>query len=812
MHAVISRWKEHSLAVGLFLIVMPPIVQPQDQTCDTVARPCLDQPFDDKTEITGYLTAPGVAPAAGAVVRIKVNNYDLGIAGSLNTSTGAFTFTIPSHLSRYDTVEVFQFAPPPAAGMPAPTTNSVRVRAAAGQGSTCEGPKKPCLDQPHEGDTKITGNLESSPPAGAVVTIKINGTLADGMSGQIVKGKFTFSDLHPLSQYDTLEVIQSAPPAVGGAPQPTTGRVTVKAAVASTNLKLTIPASSSSFDFGHQAMQTASEVKTVTITNSSSNDADIEDPSTTVTSPNYVISSNSCVGTIAKKASCTFGIVFAPFSSGSHPGSPERDFVVIVPRTADARKKYASLLVELQRSRESQRVAQRNAEQSMQQETKSERHGRLSLAAAGAAPAAADNVSDFKAKYDSEVQRTNSVVQDIEQDFQVISLTGIPDHWKYPLTRAVVGVDLSAPSAQSIKQAYYLDFDLLAPLKLPGLFEKNEDPVENRLWLWFNPRITSLPQAANFSALSTINETGSFFSQETSKGTLGDIQGLDVNGGIEIAIVKPRDGIPWWAEYANTQARLSPSFLVGVGMSTPFSTDKTDIVSQVNQGICDAFSVNVPPKNPPLKVSNSSGLYCQPGTTPSTSPLIVAPDGSTKSYVDFFAPERSRFFRKAYVGFRLQTYFFSRTIKADCNPPNRRGESRGDCDGLYDIFPGIIDLTFGKDEAVTGGHMSTWLFRLEANYPLPFYQGIHIFASMYTALSGNGLTQPYNSYTINTPTTGANNDANTFRFGLQPLNRDYYRIGIGVDLVQLFKKASGGGQPNSKAPTPQSTTSPASTP
>src|SRR4029079_1446901 len=140
----------------------------------------------------------------------------------------------------------------------------------------------------------------------------------------------------------------------------------------------------------------------------------------------------------------------------------------------------------------------------------------------------------------------------LEQQFQVVSLSGTPDHWKYPLTRAVVGIDLSAASSLSIKQDFFVDFDLLAPISLPHLLPKNEDPVENRLWLWFNPRITSLPQAANFSALSTIDATGSFLTPETSKGTAGDIQGLDVNGGFEIALVKPRDGIPWWSEYTNT--------------------------------------------------------------------------------------------------------------------------------------------------------------------------------------------------------------------------------------------------------------------
>jgi hypothetical protein len=83
---------------------------------------------------------------------------------------------------------------------------------------------------------------------------------------------------------------------------------------------------------------------------------------------------------------------------------------------------------------------------------------------------------------------------------------------------------------------------------------------------------------------------------------------------------------------------------------------------------------------------------------------------------------------------------------------------------------------------------------------------------MYTALKGSSLTQPFNTFTINNPTTGANNDANTFRFGLQPLNRDYFRVGIGVDLIQVFKKVSSGGQPNSQAPTPKPSPAPATTP
>ncbi len=139
------------------------------------------------------------------------------------------------------------------------------------------------------------------------------------------KEKFTFINLHPLSQYDTVEVVQSLPPVPAGGLQPTTGKVIVKAA-SITNLKLNIPPASASLDFGHQAMQTASAVKTVTITNSTSNDVDIEDLSTTVTSTNYTISSNTCINTIAKKANCSFGIAFAPSKSGPAPWFQRKRF------------------------------------------------------------------------------------------------------------------------------------------------------------------------------------------------------------------------------------------------------------------------------------------------------------------------------------------------------------------------------------------------------------------------------------------------------------------------------------------------------
>lgn len=404
---------------------------------------------------------------------------------------------------------------------------------------------------------------------------------------------------------------------------------------------------------------------------------------------------------------------------------------------------------------------------------------------------------DAKEKAWADIQAKRRMLK--ENPLAIIPLSGSPNHWKYPLTRAVVGLDLSAVSSQTVKQSYFVDFDLLAPFRL---FSNHNDALENRWWFWLNPRITSLPKAADFSSLSTVNESGSFFTNFSNQGNVSNIaQGFDVNGGVEYALLRPRDGVPWWAEYVNTQARLGISLIAGGGVSTPFSVDNTDVPSQVNQSICDAFKA-------PLgtTVSGPSGLVCT-FATGSTNPVVVAPnlafDPTNPSspatvqdpFINLVTAERSRFFRRYYGGVRLKTYFFSPDVRVGC-------DDRKQCDAPYDIFPGIIDISAGQDEAVTAGRFKDVLLRVEGVYPLPFYPGLHIFGSIYTVIKPNHTDFPLVPFTINTPTNGTANDLNTFRFAPPPLNRDYFRFGIGIDLIQVFKRGKGG-QPTA-ATSPQS--------
>jgi len=521
--------------------------------------------------------------------------------------------------------------------------------------------------------------------------------------------------------------------------------------------------------FERQPWATKSEPQTVTVVNTSDDPVTFLPPEPE--SPDFQIRDNTCGTVVDHHTTCSFKVVYVPFS----PTTPASYLPIPTRIPDDLLPTYKELAGKLA-------TAQQEAEEAAAEKVRLDEVYQAALLAQKKAPSAtAMNKVEEKHKELTEAENTLQAKQaavrtareNLEAKVPIVLLSGTPEHWKHPFFRSVAGLDVSAASSRTVKQKFFIELDLIAPIPLTRLQGKSQDPLESRWWVWTNPRITSLPQATNFSALSTINESGAFFQNLKTQGTVADIaQGLDVSAGLELALIKPRAAIPWWAEFANTRARLAVSLIAGIGVSTPFSTDKTDVPSKVNQSICDAFN----------NATKKSFTCLIP--TGGTSPVIQDPTGTNKAFITFVTPDRSRFFRRYFTGFRLKSYYFSKDVKGEAP---------------YDIFPGIIDLTFGQDEAVTGGLLRGVLFRAEAAYPMPFYQGIHIYASVYSALGRNRPSVPFSAFTIQAPDAGSNNDANTFRFSVPPLNRDYFRIGVGVDVIQVFKKT---GQPKANAPSP----------
>jgi hypothetical protein len=289
---------------------------------------------------------------------------------------------------------------------------------------------------------------------------------------------------------------------------------------------------------------------------------------------------------------------------------------------------------------------------------------------------------------------------------------------------------------------------------------ERRDPLSRPLWFFLNPRITSVPQSA--TSLGSLNIQSISDSITGNNNTTAIVQGLDVQGGAELFLIRPRQGLPFWSVVKNAKARVGVALVGGLGFTTPFSPpDKSTQEFTINSTILKQF---------PNAGNVQAGATCTPPATTCPASIIA-----------FVDEDRTRFFRRYYTGFRFKTYFFSDRVKGECDDP-RRGES---CEGLINLFPGIVDITAGKDEAVTGGKLRNWVFRLDAVYPLPFIPSLHIFGGANVVFARNTTMPPL---VLEPPAKFLPfSDPNIFVQQVTPPNRDTYRIGLGVDLLEIIR-------------------------
>ncbi len=389
----------------------------------------------------------------------------------------------------------------------------------------------------------------------------------------------------------------------------------------------------------------------------------------------------------------------------------------------------------------------------------------------------------------------------------------------HPSLRSVVGTDIGGATSTDVQQQVFVDFAINAPIGLSGytaclnakgeeltdqhgkvkagdkkdtfvrsygdcqnLMSEQEkedhvryvwkdyhsDPLQSRAWWFFNPRITSIPQQA--SALSSLNVQG--FTDNLTGQKTSLVQGIDVQGGVEIMLVKPRAGRAFFGSFKNTKSRLGLAWVTGGGFASPFAA---------------------PGSNPTVfTLASGSPLRHQfqtPDPTCTTAPCMLVDIPQSFTNITFVNQERSRFFRRYYSGLRFKTYHFSRAFQsADCDP----GYSN-ECEGVYNTYPGVLDLTVGQDEQVSGGHLSRWLLRLDVAYPLPFVPGLYVFGGVSSLFQKNQTSDPV--FMPGTSTT-AISDPSVFQVKVPLRNRDAYRLGLGVDLLQVIQRAQQSGSKN----------------
>jgi hypothetical protein len=296
------------------------------------------------------------------------------------------------------------------------------------------------------------------------------------------------------------------------------------------------------------------------------------------------------------------------------------------------------------------------------------------------------------------------------------------------LARTIIGYDQSGAAAAKHEQNYFLDF--FVSKSFPFRQKINPDFGE-RLRLWGDFRINSIPQSGE----ATVGDFAGGFATQVSGLHIKDVARVfEFLGGVEYRLTG--NNALWPSFDRKTKQKFSLSFIGAFGSVTPVDPlEKAPTVFKV--------------------------FDAAPG---------LPPAAKGKEFVAFVPTDRDRFFRQYYAGLRVQTFFFNKY-----NVPMQR-------------FPAQFDLTVGQNEFVTGGRYHGPVIRMESFFPLPYENAkfINLFASA-TMIPGRPtigtplVLQPAPDGTI-VP------GANVALISVPQPNRDYYRIGFGIDAIALFQK------------------------
>jgi hypothetical protein len=337
-----------------------------------------------------------------------------------------------------------------------------------------------------------------------------------------------------------------------------------------------------------------------------------------------------------------------------------------------------------------------------------------------------------------------------------------PEHFHAMLTprddeyfRSILGLEQTGVSAGKSDQNIFLNLFISRPiLKGPyyteaskkycseGKVDEDDDdkcvPPKHRVWGDF--RITSVPQPKQnlFQALN-----GSF------------------GGAVEGAIAQASDldaGFSFLAGYqykfirgSIAGNRFDLSLILGGGASTVLAPEKNGVLYKIPG--------NDDPERRRLLESKLRSLTDDNGVPFDPSRL----EGYTD--ISFVTKERDRFLRSYYGGFRFETHY------GDTAPSRPSG---------------MFDVMFGQDEAVTGGRLKGSVLRFDGFFPLPIGKGnlVYLFGSSQLALKRSKTNDPLllpladTTNTLTSPTT--------IVIPVPAANRDLYRIGVGLNLFQVF--------------------------
>jgi hypothetical protein len=296
--------------------------------------------------------------------------------------------------------------------------------------------------------------------------------------------------------------------------------------------------------------------------------------------------------------------------------------------------------------------------------------------------------------------------------------------------RFIIGFEQSGGASAESKGQPFMDLFINTPLSTA-----TDEPA--RFSVWGDVRLTSTPtQVAAFSNLGS-DAIGTLTSDETNE----FVSGFDFVVGPEIRLKR----------FKNTDL----SFIAGFGAVSPLNPRKSVQIFEV-----------------PKEDSSQREPF-----------LELFPGAEGKEFIAFISPDRDRFLRQYFGGIRLKTYTYDNTNSRGVRVANAAEE-------IQNVFPAMLDITFGQSEAVTGGKLVKFVLGIDGFYPLPFpdkYRFLYLFGTAKFKVGGpKTISKPL---ILDTAASSVNvTDSTVFIADPISSNRDFYRIGFGVDLLELFRK------------------------
>jgi hypothetical protein len=327
------------------------------------------------------------------------------------------------------------------------------------------------------------------------------------------------------------------------------------------------------------------------------------------------------------------------------------------------------------------------------------------------------------------------------------------------IVRAVIGFEQVGASSTSGAQSFMFDFFLTRPV--PFFHYDGGDNIWGpRLRWWGDVRVSSFPYTQKSSVATFAQQFASAFGTQNLNQLA---QSIETVTGPEIRIWTT--GSHGSITDKDSAARFGLTWFAGAGATGPNNpTDNATVFdSPVASSSQDTLLRSLFPTAPVVN--------CPAPTTP--------PGAACTSYVAFVPRSADRFLQQWSTGFRLYTLY---TEKSSAKV------SFG--------APATVEFSIGQNAAVTESHLHNFVGHAAAMYPFSIGPRgesgsvvIYLFGEVNTAFAKNHFQ---NTLTL-IPALDSNgspipvSSPSVVQIPVDSNRRDTYRIGVGVDLVTVWK-------------------------